>query len=135
MSKAQLYERLREEGFEKTIQAARGYVEEGGPLAPRDLEDLRRVNVVLGLGFSDVRVREVFAGVSRLRNFRRSTGRALAAAARGATVAAGTAAVDPETGLSLADLRDVVIEAAVEAVHRSPEPVLLADLDRLEVAE
>jgi hypothetical protein len=130
----QLYERMREAGFSKTYAAARGYVGEGGPLAPRDIEDLRRLNAVLKIGFDDVRIREVFAGVSRLRNFRRAAGRALAAAARGATVAESNA-VDPETGLSVADLRDVVLEAEVIRVTSCPELVPMAELDRLEAKE
>lgn len=135
LTTVQLFQRMRETGFSKTYAAARGYVGEGGPLAPRDVDDLRRLNAVLNIGFDDVRVREVFAGVSRLRNFRRAAGRALAAAARGATVAGSDHAVDPETGLSMADLRDVVIEAKVLTIQRCPDLVPLAELDRLEAKE
>src|SRR2546427_8857545 len=38
-----LFERLRALGFEKTYYAARGYVDEDGPLAPRDFVDLQRL--------------------------------------------------------------------------------------------
>lgn len=131
---SQLFRRMRAAGFSKTYAAARGYVGEGGPLAPRDLDDLRRLNAVLQIGFDDVRIREIFAGVSRLRNFRRAAGRALAAAARGATIA-DSDAVDPETGLSVADLRDVVLEARVIDVRSCPELVPLAELGRLEAKE
>lgn len=135
ITSTQLFKRMREAGFAKTYAAARGYVGDGGPLAPRDIEDLRRLNTVLKIGFDDARIREVFAGVSRLRTFRRAAGRALAAAARGATVAGDGAGVDPETGLSLADLRDVVIEAKVIEVRECPDLVPLAELDRLETKE
>lgn len=135
LSRKALYDRLVAYGFEKTYHAVRGYVGDAGPLAPRDIGDLRRLNQALELGFSDRRILEIFAGVQRLRTFRRAAGRALAAAARGATIASDATRVDGETGLSLADLRDVVIEAVVVAVHHRAEPVALTELGRLERKE
>jgi hypothetical protein len=131
ISKSELHERLRERGFDKTYQAARGYVGDSGPLAPRDLGDLRLLNEVLQLGFSSRRIAEIFAGVQRLRAFRRAAGRALAAAAREATVSSDVSELDHDTGLSLADLREVVLEAEVLEVTRCPEPVPIGDLGRL----
>lgn len=132
MTRAQLHTELVRLGFNKTYQATRGYVGEGGPLAPRDLADLERLNRALGLGLSDLRLREMFSAVQRRRVFRRIAGKALAAAARGSTVSSDSMRVDPDTGLSLADLREVVLQATVVAVRRCAEPVALADLDRLE---
>ena len=80
-------------------------------MAPRDLVDLRWLNTALDLGMSDRFVQELFAGVQRRRVFRRAAGRALAEAARGSTVVADGDRVDTETGLSIADLRDAIIEA------------------------
>jgi len=131
MTKAELFRRLEERGFDKTYQAARGYVEDDGPLAPRDADDLERLNDALRLGLSRLRVIEIFRGVHRLRVFRRAAGRALAAAARASTIAEDLTRVDPETGLSLADLRDVVQEAKVVRVTQCPELVPLADVGRL----
>jgi hypothetical protein len=131
ISRKALYDRMVAQGFEKTYHAVRGYVGDGGPLAPRDISDLRRLNDSLDLGLNDRRIGEIFAGVQRLRTFRRAAGRALAAAARGAVVSSDLTRVDSETGLSLADLREIVIEATVVSVHCRPEPVPLAELGRL----
>jgi hypothetical protein len=135
MSISELYERLTAQGFDKTYQAARGYVGDFGPLAPRDVGDLRLLNEVLQLGFSSRRIAEIFAGVQRLRVFRRAAGRALATAAREATVSSDVSRVDHDTGLSLADLREVVLEAEVLEVKRCPEPVLIGDLGRLKAEQ
>jgi hypothetical protein len=132
MTPTRLHRALVDLGFRKTYQATRGYVGEGGPLAPRDLADLERLNQALGLQLSPLRIQEMFAAVQRRRIFRRSAGRALAAAARSSTVASESARIDPETGLSLADLREVVVQATVIAVRTCPEPVPLGDLGRLE---
>ncbi|MGH2728270.1 MAG: hypothetical protein ACRDKS_14980, partial [Actinomycetota bacterium] len=61
ITRTELFERLRSLGFEKTYQAARGYVDEEGPLAPRDFVDLQRLNEALGLGMTEQRLREVYA--------------------------------------------------------------------------
>lgn len=131
MTKVQLFERLQGCGFDKTYHTARRYVDEDGPIAPRDLADLRRLVEVLAIGWTDRRVREAFAGVQRFRTFRRAAGRALAQAARGAVDAADLARIDPSTGLSLADLRDAVIEAEVLQVTRCSDPVPLSEIGRL----
>jgi hypothetical protein len=135
ISISEFYERMRLEGFDKTYQTARGYVVDSGPLAPRDRSDLHLLNQVLKLGFSSRRILEVFAGVQRLRNFRRAAGRALASAARESTLNTTDFRVDDETGLSLADLREAVMEATVVEVRPRPEPVPLGELGRLEVRE
>jgi len=132
MTKMDLYEKLVGLGFRKTYQAAGGYVERGGPLAPRDLDDLRRLDHALGLGLSERRVREIFAGVQRRRVFRRAAGKALSTAARGATIHSEMTRVDLETGLSLTDLREAVLEAKVLRVRRCPDPVPLNEIGRLE---
>lgn len=131
MTRMALYERLRSLGFEKTYYAARGYVEEAGPLAPRDFVDLQRLNEALGLGMLEQRLREVFAGVRRLRAFRRAAGKALVAASRGSLVASEATRIDRETGLSIADLRELVLEAEVLEIHQCPEPVALAEIGYL----
>jgi hypothetical protein len=132
MTRTRLHRELVSLGFRKTYHATRGYVGDGGPLAPRDLADLERLNQALGLGLTDLRIQEMFAAVQRRRVFRRIAGKALAAAARGSTVAAESGRIDPETGLSLADLREVVLQATVVSVRKCPEPIALADLGRLE---
>jgi hypothetical protein len=131
MTRMDLFERLRSLGFKKTYHAARGYVDEDGPLAPRDLVDLQRLNEALGLDMGDRRLKEVFAGVRRWRTFRRAAGKALIAASRGALGAPEATRVDRETGLSLADLRELVLEAVVLEVRDCPEPVSLGEVGHL----
>ena len=122
-----LYERLVALGFAKTYQAARGYVADGGPLAPRDLSDLRRLNTSLSMGYDDRRIREVFTAVRRERTFRRATGRALAAAARSTVLMPDADLIDAETGLSVADLQELILEARVLAVRHCEAPVSLSE--------
>jgi len=134
LSPMQLFERLRSLGFEKTYQAARGYVDQDGPLAPRDFIDLQRLNEALKLSMSATRVREIFAGVQRWRTFRRATGKALVAASRGSLLTSELTQVDRETGLSLADLRELVLEATVVELRYCSEQVPLAEVGRLREA-
>jgi hypothetical protein len=132
MTRMDLFERLRSVGFEKSYQAARGYVDEDGPLAPRDFVDLQRLNQALGLGMSQQRLQEVFAGVRRSRAFRRAVGKALVVASRGSLVTTSEATrIDRETGLSIADLRELVLEAGVLDVRECSEPVPLVDIGYL----
>lgn len=131
MMRTELFERLRSLGFEKTYYAARGYVDEDGPLAPRDFVDLQRLHDALGLGMSEQRLREVFAGVRRWRAFRRAAGKALVAASRGSLVTSEATRVDRETGLSIADLRELVLEVEVLDVRECPGPVPLAEIGYL----
>ena len=131
MTRVQLFERLQSLGFEKTYQAARGYVDEDGPLAPRDYEDLRRLNDALAMEMSALRLGEVFGGVRRWRAFRRATGKALVAASRGSLITSEATRIDAETGLSLADLRELVLEAEVLEVRPCDEPVALAEIGYL----
>lgn len=127
MSVVDLYERLVALGFAKTYQAARGYVVDGGPLAPRDLSDLRRLNTSLSIGYDERRITEVFTAVQRERTFRRATGRALAAAARSTVLLPDADLVDADTGLSVADLQELILEAKVLAVRHCEAPVPLSE--------
>ena len=127
MSIADLYERLVGLGFAKTYQAARGYVGEAGPLAPRDFPDLKILNTSLGLGYDDRRLAEVFTAVQRERTFRRATGKALAAAARSTVLLPDANLVDANTGLSVADLQELVLEARVLNVWHCEAPVPLSE--------
>ena len=129
---AELHRKLAERGCDKTSFAVRSWVTEGGIMAPRDFGDLRLLAAELDLGMSDVQVRELFACVKRRRVFRRAAGRALAEAARSSTLVDDQRRVDPETGLSIADLRDAVIEAVVLDVAPCEELVPLTLLGRLE---
>ncbi len=131
MTVVELFERLQGLGFEKTYHAARSYVDEDGPLAPRDFEDLRRLAEALDVGMTPRDLRVTFDGVQRWRGFRRVAGKALVAASRGALTAADATRVDAETGLSVADLRDLVLEAKVLEVQDCPKPVAVAELGYL----
>ena len=131
MSKINLYDRLVELGFDKTYQAARGYVGEGGPLAPRDFSDLKRLNKILGLGYDDRRLAEVFNAVRRERAFRRATGRALAEAARSTVIVEDTSLVNDDIGLSVADLQELVLEAKVLRVRLCDTPIPLSETGAL----
>ena len=127
MSYMEFFDQLVNLGFEKTYQAARGYLQDDGPIAPRDFSDLKRLNTSLELGYDDRMVGEVFTAVQRERTFRRATGRALAEAARKTTVVSHDDAVDVETGLSLADLKELVMEAEVLQIEHCITPVRLSD--------
>jgi hypothetical protein len=129
---AELHRRMAARGCDKTSFAVRSWVTEGGIMAPRDLVDLESLNEVLELGMSAHRLSELFAGVQRRRNFRRAAGRALAEAARSSTVAGDQRRIDDETGLSIADLRDAVIEATVISTEPCETPVPLTLIGRLE---
>jgi hypothetical protein len=128
---ATLHRGLAARGCNRTTAAVRSWVTDV-TMAPQQFEDLAKLNEVLGLGLSPVQLRELFAGVQRRRGFRRAAGRALAAAARGSTVVADEERVDVETGLSIADLREAVVEARVIQVEACDEPVPLSLLGRLE---
>ena len=127
MSKTGLYERLVVLGFAKTYQTARGYVELEGPMAPRDFLDLKRLNSVLDLGHEDQRLRQVFGAVQRERAFRRATGKALATAARNTVLQPDADLVNKDTGLSVADLQELVLEAKILQVRRCEYPVPLSE--------
>ena len=132
LSYAALHRKLVSLGCDKTSFATRSWVTEGGIMAPRDRIDLQRLVAALDLGMSDRQVDELFAGVQRRRVFRRGTGRALAQAARSSTLVDDAQHVDTETGLSIADLRDAVVEAIVLDVTPCDEPVPVTLLGRLE---
>jgi hypothetical protein len=126
-----LHRALTDLGCDKTSAAVRDWVTDG-TMAPQQFDDLAMLNDALDLGMSDARLHELFAGVQRRRGFRRAAGRALAAAARSSTLVEDDRHVDAETGLSIADLRDAVIEAIVIAVTPCERPVPLTLLGRLE---
>jgi hypothetical protein len=132
LSIAELHRRLVAAGCDRTSVTIGSWVSGGGIMAPRDIEDLRYLNTVLGLGMSDLQLDTLFAGVRRRRDFRRATGRALARAARSSVAVGDTQLVDAATGLSIADLRDAIIEATVIAVEPSEGVVPLTLIGRLE---
>jgi hypothetical protein len=129
---AELRRRLAAVGCDKTTFAIRSWVVSDGTLAPRDEPDLRRLNEVLGLGMSDTRLDEVFAAVQRRRGFRRAAGRILAEAARSSTLATDRSRVDTDTGLSIADLNEAVVEAVVVSVDHEPTETPISETGRLE---
>jgi hypothetical protein len=126
-----IYDALVAIGCDKTTGTMKSWII-GTTMAPQHFDDLQRINRALELGMSAMELRELFGGVQRRRGFRRSAGRALAAAARDATVVEGTARVDRDTGLSVADLRDAVIQAVVVSVKPCPSLVPFTLLGRLE---
>jgi hypothetical protein len=132
LSLSEFHRRMVGAGCDKTSFATRSWVIEGTIMAPRDYEDLESLNAVLQLEMSDVQTAELFAGVQRRRNFRRAAGRALAEAARSSTVSEDQGKVDDESGLSIADLRDAVIEATVVATEPCAAPIPLSLIGRLE---
>ena len=118
-------------GCDKTSAAVRSWVTDT-TMAPQHKDDLECLNQGLELGYSQQQVDELFAGVQRRRGFRRAAGRALAAAARDSTVVVDENRVDDDTGLSIADLREAVVEVVVVAVWPCDHPVPLTLLGRLE---
>ena len=128
----ELHRRLRALGCSKTPFAVRSWVTPGGPIAPRDFPDVERLVGALGLDYPQTRLRETFAGISRIRTFRRAAGKALHKAASVAAATADEARVDPETGLSVADLREAVAVVTVRSVVRLDEPVRLGETGRLQ---
>lgn len=118
-------------GCDKTYAAVRTWVTDS-TMAPQQKDDLERLNDALELGYSQRQVDELFAGVQRRRGFRRAAGRALAAAARDSTLVVDVNRVDDDTGLSIADLREAVVEVIVVAVNPCDSPAPLALLGRLE---
>jgi len=129
---AELHRRLLAAGCDRTAVTVGSWVSGSGIMAPRDIADLRYLNTVLGLGMSDLQLDTLFAGVRRRRDFRRATGRALARAARSSVAVGDTQLVDADTGLSIADLRDAIIEATVIAVEPSVGMIPLTLIGRLE---
>jgi hypothetical protein len=127
-----LHRILTDLGCDKTSAAVRSWVTDN-TMAPQHKDDLERLNEGLGLGFSQQQVDELFAGVQRRRGFRRAAGRALTAAARDSTVVNDENRVDDDTGLSVADLREAVVEATVVSVSACDRPVSLTLLGRLEM--
>jgi hypothetical protein len=118
-------------GCDRTTAAVRDWVT-GETMAPQQFDDLERLRTALDLPMSEGQLRELFAGVQRRRGFRRAAGRALAAAARSSTLVEDENRIDADTGLSIADLRDAVIEAVVITVARRDGPVPLTLIGQLE---
>jgi len=131
MTPTKLHHAMTDLGCDRTPAAVRSWVTEG-TMAPQHLEDLQYLNRALGLGLSDIHMRELFAGVQRRRGFRRAAGRALAVAARDSTVVADDERLDADTGLTVADLRDAVVEATVLSVKPCDDPVPITLLGTLE---
>jgi hypothetical protein len=123
-----LHQRLMAVGCDKTDQAARNWVSETGVMAPRERSDMKRLCDVLGIGFTGTQVGEMFAGIERIRIFRRSVGRSLAAAAKRATIYQDQTVIDEATGISVADLREAIIEAKVRSIREIPKPIPLSEI-------
>lgn len=128
MTSIELFKRLRAGGCGKTYHTVRTWVDEDGPVAPRDFSDLLLLRQVLNLPVSEPRLRETFAGVRRWRGFRRAVGKALVEAARISAATSEVARVDDATGLSLADLRELVVETRVIEIRECPQPVPVVEI-------
>jgi hypothetical protein len=131
LSVATLQEQLSRRGCTKVELTIRSWVTPGGPMAPRDRDDLWRLNDALGLKYTTTRLHEIYSALMRIRTFRRAAGNALARAAGAAAFSRDDSRVDAETGLSVADLRDAVIVATVKRVRDVTQPVRLTDTGRL----
>jgi hypothetical protein len=131
MTYAQLHRRLQAVGCTKTAVAVRSWVCGGTRMAPRDFSDFERLTRVLEFGWSASRTHEAFLGISRIRTFRRAAGKALLRAASAAVVADDETRIDPDTGLSIADLREAVVVALVSAVTPLAQQVRLSETGRL----
>jgi hypothetical protein len=134
MSAGTLYQRLVMLGCTKDEQTVRSWVEPYGPMAPRDFNDNKYLVMALGLDIGARELREIFSGVLRIRGFRISAGQALARAAVAAaasTNSADAARLEKEMGVSIADLKDAVIEANVIATRILDTPVPVTALGRL----
>lgn len=130
VSHGELHRMLGALGSRRSGAAVRAWISEDGVLAPRDFADLRRLNIALGLGLSETRMREIYSAVQRIRGFRRAAGRALARVAARSTVLEESI-VDAELGLSPADLRDAILQASVVCVRHLEHPIPVAELARL----
>jgi hypothetical protein len=128
---AQLHRELQAVGCTKSAVAVRSWVSGGTRMAPRDYADFERLTRVLEFGWSPTRTHEAFLGISRIRTFRRAAGKALLRAANAAVVADDETRIDPETGLSIADLREAVVVALVSAVTPLSRQVRLSETGRL----
>jgi hypothetical protein len=128
---AALHLAMTELGCDRTLFAVRSWVTES-TMAPQQFEDLEYLNTALGLEMTETFMRELFAGVQRRRGFRRAAGRVLAAAARDSTVVANDQRVDSETGLTIADLREAVVEATVISITSCDQLVPITLLGILE---
>ena len=131
MTATDVYDGLRAHGCRKTQQSVRSWLRPSGPLAPRDFDDLERLVQVLGIEHNPGWLKEVFAGVTRLRVFRRAAGKALHQAATASISGADETRIDPETGLSIADLREAVVIVEVRGVSPMPTQARVIDLGRL----
>jgi hypothetical protein len=121
-------------GCDKDEQTVRSWVLQSGPMAPREVDDLRRLCKAVSLSVPDSELREVFQGVRRIRGFRISAGLALSRAAVAAAAmddAVEIKELEREMGVSVADLRDAVLEVQVLEVTMLDEPVPVASIGRL----
>jgi len=123
-----LHRRLTEMGCDKTDQAARSWVSENGVMAPREPSDMQRLCEALDIGFTGSQVKETFAGIDRIRIFRRSVGRSLTTAAKRATIYQDQTVVDEATGISIADLREAIVEAKVRSVREIPKAIPISEI-------
>jgi len=127
-----LYQRMKSLSCTKSSTAVRSWVTRGGPMGPRDLEDIPRLNSALHLGYQYQRLREIHAGLEQVRVFRRVAGLALVRATTAALLARDDARVSAELGLSVADLRDAVAIATVRGLRLLPRLATITEIGHLQ---
>lgn len=129
-----LHQRLIELGCTKGEQTVKAWVGPFGPMAPMGFSDNQRLCEALSLDIGTRELTEIYSGVVRIRGFRISAGHALSRAAVAAAVStngADAARLEAEMGVSIADLRDAVIEAKVLATKKLDHPSPVTALRRL----
>lgn len=124
--------RLKSLGCKKTDTAIRGWVTRGGPMGPRDREDIRLINLALRMRFMPVQIDEIHSSLERIRTFRRQAGLAVSRAATAALLSREDSRIDPELGLSVAELRDAVLVATVLSVRTFPRLVNVTEVGHLQ---
>ena len=132
-SVSELHRRLQASGCDRARVTVGTWVSSRGPMAPQRVEDLVLLHQVLGTGFSERSVREVFVALERYRTLRRLAGRALhEAALRALSPLVRARELDPVTGLSMGDLLSAVEVVTVRRVEPCAHPMPPARLGRLE---
>jgi hypothetical protein len=126
------YKRMHDRKCTKSDTAIRSWVTRGGPYGPRDYEDLHSINLVLKLGYTETRVREIDAGLKRFRVFRQHAGIAVTRAATAALLSREDSRVDEELGLSIADLREAVTVVTVVSVRTFPRLMNVTEIGHLQ---
>jgi hypothetical protein len=125
-------DRMKRNGCKKSDTAIKGWVLRGGPMGPRDLEDIRLISTGLGLAYGDLRLQAIDSGLRRIRTFRQQAGLAVSRAATAALLTREDSRIDAELGLSVADLREAVIVATVITLRTFPRRVHVTEIGHLE---